>query len=556
MIFKPNGQLNIATAATDLPDDGLTICRNLRVDQRGVVKTRDGSQKINASAIDTPIYFIIVQNGNRYSFAGDNIYLNESSIASGLTQAQWSAVSYRAFNELSENVYALNGADRKRINGSDVIEWGIEAPVSKPGFGTAIGSLTGTYSVKITYARKEGSTVVSESNPSPASSEITLSSQGAQVSWLTPSDPQITHIRVYRTLANGGVYFFDQDVEVGITTTDTTQPDGSLGAQVETDHDRPPAGSFVFGPSYDGTCFIIKDNRLYFCKPKQPEYWPTSNFIEVGSAGFPGKTLVFFNGQLHWLSTSRIYYIQGTGATTFFPIPAKSKTGSQSFFGAVEVAGTGIFHIGDDGIYLYTGDDAKFSEAILEPIFRGETVNGIPGVCNIKSSWLHFFENALYFGYCSALDKEPNNILVFNMDSWRLSHHIYNDGSDIQVRTVTTDKSNNRFLVGDSAGFIREIENKSLTTDSGGAISWELQSKDFTLQTRKHFPRWVKYDVDASSALSVSGRLYLDGALHQTHTLSGNRNTRRRLVEPDNGDRVAINLSGSGEVEVYAAEFE
>ena len=50
---------------------------------------------------------------------------------------------------------------------------------------------------------------------------------------------------------------------------DTAVSDGSLGSAVSIDRDRPPLGSFVFGPAYDGTCFILKANLLYYSKPKK-----------------------------------------------------------------------------------------------------------------------------------------------------------------------------------------------------------------------------------------------------------------------------------------------
>ena len=131
---------------------------------------------------------------------------------------------------------------------------------------------------------------------------------------------------------------------------DTWISDGSLGSEVRTDNDRPPLGGFVFGPAYDGTCFIIKDNLLYYCPPKQPEVWPSLFFIEIGSPQFPGKTGVFFNGQPHYLTKNNIYFIQGTGSSVFNPIPVSAKTGAQSVRGAVAITGRGIFHTGPDGI--------------------------------------------------------------------------------------------------------------------------------------------------------------------------------------------------------------
>lgn len=224
--FDPSGQLDVATDPSDLPEAGngpdiasgaLTRCKNLRINQRGQAKTRDGSAKINATAVDTDIWHITVQGGVRYAFAGDRIYRNETSIASGLTEAAWSSVQYSAFNDLTLQVYAMNGTDRKRIEGSTVYEWGIEAPEDAPtlAVGSGVG-LTGEYNAVYTYVRKVDDAVVAESNPSPAATNtVVLSNQSLSVDVTQPSDPQVTHIRLYRTLAGQEDFYLDREIAVG-----------------------------------------------------------------------------------------------------------------------------------------------------------------------------------------------------------------------------------------------------------------------------------------------------------------------------------------------------
>lgn len=348
-----------------------------------------------------------------------------------------------------------------------------------------------------------------------------------------------------------GVYSQPQD------SFDVSQADADLGDLVETDHDRPPLGDFVFGPAYDGTCFILKDNLLYYCKPRQPEYWPDLYYIEVSTPQFPGITGLFHNGQAYVLTAHEIYYIQGTGHGTFFPLPMRAKCGAQSKRGAVSVLGRGIYHVGPDGIYLFgSGADVKISEEVLEPIFRGETVHGLPGIGDLSTSWLHVYGNRMYFGYAGSGDDYPVNALVFNLETQRLSYYTYDDGEPVYIRTLATDHTNKRLLVGDASGYVRVVESPSYTDDSGEAIAFEVQSKDYELQTRKHFPRWIKYDVDASSATTCTGSLILDGSVHHSHTISDNRNTRRRLVGTGNGNKAAIRIAGTGPVSIYAAELE
>jgi len=623
VLFNPSGTLNVAQDPSDLPEQAdqgslssgaMVRCKNLRLVQKGIAKTRDGSAKLNATAIATAIWWLEVQAGVRYAFAGTAIYRDETSIATGLTSAQWAAIQYNAYNDTTQNVFALNGTDRKRIQGSSVYEWGLAAPTVTPVLGIhSIASLTGDYNAKYTYVRKVGSTVVAESDPSPAATFAkTLSNQMLSVYITQPSDTQVTHIRLYRTSTGGSVYNYDQEIPIAttygithswesseisgtstkFTTSDSThstedvfsweqyasqgqqsvtapvysqppdtfysvQADSGLGDLVETDHDRPPLGSFVFGPAYDGTCFIIYNNLLYYCKPKQPEYWPTLYFIEVSTPQFPGKTGVFHNGQAYYFTANEIYYIQGTGHGTFFPLPMKAKAGAQSVRGALSITGKGIYHTGPDGIYLFSsGNDIKITEETLEPIFRGETVQTLPGVSDMSTSWLWAYGNHLYFGYASSGYTYPTNVLVFNLDTNRLQYYTYNDGSAVEIRAIATDHTNKRLLIGDNTGYIRVIESTSYTSDSGTAIGFEVQSKDYLLQTRKHFPRWAKHDVDASSATSCSGALILDGVVHHTHIITGNRDTRRRLVGEGNGNKAAIRISGSGPVSIYAAEFE
>ena len=220
-VFNPSGSLNVATDTSDIKDDDFVRCKNLRIDQKGLVKTRDGSTKLNATAINTSVWHIEEQDGDRYTFAGGNIYKNETSILGSLASAQWSAMQYNAFNDTEKNIFALNGTDRKRIEGGTAYEWGLAAPTSAPTLTTGGDTgLTGQYNAKYTYVRKVGASGVSESNPSDAATTAAvLDNQSLAVSVTQPSDSQVTHIRLYRTLAGGSIYYLDSEIVVSATIT-------------------------------------------------------------------------------------------------------------------------------------------------------------------------------------------------------------------------------------------------------------------------------------------------------------------------------------------------
>jgi len=217
--FNPTGTLNVAIDASDIRDGDFVRCKNLRIDEQGKARTRDGSTKLNASAINTAMWLIEEMDGNRYTFSGTNIYHNESSIASGVTSAQWASVKYNAFNDTNNNIFALNGTDRKRVEGGVVYEWGLAAPTVAPTLGVGGGTgLTGQYNAKYTYVRKVSGAIVAESNPSPAADTAQVLTNGSlSISATQPSDSQVTHIRFYRTLAGGEIYYLDAEVTIGIT---------------------------------------------------------------------------------------------------------------------------------------------------------------------------------------------------------------------------------------------------------------------------------------------------------------------------------------------------
>lgn len=613
LIHKPNGSLDVTTDPTELPDDGFARLKNLSVSRTGRIDTRAGSTKVNSSALgNLSINHLTEQVGDRYSFSAGEIYKNESALSAGGADAQWSSMLYNAYNDETQQVFCLNGTDRKRVEDSTVYEWGTDAPADILSVGKAKGSLTGSYSFRVTQARKVGETVVFESNPTPVSPTVTLSNEAITLWFERPNVQEVNRVRIYRSTATGASHYYEDETAISFITSpdygythfwetayfsgsghrvgfdygdyqvtqhfeaepnndDDTYPfatvshpltdgilytstvaDGLLGAEVETQNNRPPLGNFVMGPNYDGTCFIILDNRLHYCKPRQPEYWPATYYIEFGPRQIPGVTGVFHNGQPYVLTKTSIYHIVGTAHPLFQPIDMKAKTGAQGVYGALSVAGLGLVHVGTDGIYVFNGgQDTKITQNVLDTIFKGESSGGLPAVADLSTAWLGFYKDHLYFGYSGDSNSYPTNVVKWQIgNKRRLTFYQYN----VPIRCVAIDEANDRFLAGCTDGFIRSLE--SGTDDDGTAISWEMQTKDYTLQTRKHFPRWTKYDVDASSATAVTGSVLLDDASIQTHTITGSRNTKRRLINPDNGNRLSHKITGSGPATIYAIESE
>jgi len=646
----------------------MTRCTNLTLERAGIASTRKGSTRLNdaydysythdwesdyvtgtsinpfhvsisesyvftweadiTTETEDAIYFnatpgalmnsinrILGQGTDVYVFSGNDIYLNYESIITGLTEAPWEAIRYSSFNSMEQSLFALNGTDRKRITGSTVTEWGSESPTVAPllKIGKNVG-LTGDYNAKYTWARKEGDVVVWESNPSPAAdAAATLTNQSLEV-WVTlPTDSQITHIRIYRTLTGGTVYYHDQDIALdwteydwvylhdweltyvagtsyqaftefttyaithsweanpsvasddfvikstfpdeATTVADTITADTALGTEASwTNHERPPLGSVVLGPNFNGTCFILKDNNLYYCLPNQPEYWPSTYYIEVSSLQYPCIAGAFLDGVLYIATKTEIYQISGSGAGSFFPLPMSAQTGTVNYRSFEAVKGHGIFHLGNDGIYLYSGGkDQMVSRGNLDKIFKGDTVGSIPGLNRtyLDNCWLRAFHGRLYIGYPGGTSEYPDNVFVLDLQTQKLMHHTYS----ATFRAVGRNFTYNWLLGGDINGFAWKWEDADSADDGGTAIAWEIQSADFN-QLRKYFPRYAKYDVKVGTGGTANGYILLDDVNKQTHPLNGDRLTRKRLVEGCTGDRLAVRVTGTGTVDIYGIEVE
>ena len=132
---------------------------------------------------------------------------------------------------------------------------------------------------------------------------------------------------------------------------------------------------------------------------------------------------------------------------------------------------------------------------------------------------------------------------------------VNDDGSPIEISSIAEDHTNSRLLIADVSGFVRVIEHPLYSDDDGEPIAFDVQSKDFMLSTRRHFPRWVKWDVDAGDA-EVTGEYLLAGSVLTAHTITGPRDARRRLLDSGNGTRASMRLYGAGVVTIYAAEAE
>jgi hypothetical protein len=414
---------------------------------------------------------------------------------------------------------------------------------------------TGNVGIAYTYCRKNTDDELEcESNPSPVTYINTTAA--LFIEWTASVDPQVTHVRIYRTLPGDTVLYYSEEFPLSDGYGFFTVSDEALGAEVEDDHDPPPAGaSIVAGPDLNGYLFLAKDNLLYWSKTSRPEYWPTQSYIEVSSPSEPITGVTLVSGIVYALTRSDVFQITGTGADSFYPLRQAATTGALSNIGTLGVHGEGILHVANDGLWGYGGGkDDSLTDSRFRPVFRGETAAGM-GAANIArmtNAWLLVHRNKIYFAFPDTDDTYPKTMLVVDRASKRVTHHEY----PFAMSCATVDRTNDRILVGADDGYLWEIECLSMDTDGDTVIPWEVETMEFSDHVRQYFPRYAKYDVTVSSGATATGYVVLNGDVKQSHPLAGRRDTTKRLVAGSTGKRLQLRIAGEGTVSIWGAEVE
>lgn len=151
------------------------------------------------------------------------------------------------------------------------------------------GSITGVYSYKVVYVSKYGQL----SNAGPKSVDITAASHGQINLTRIPVSPdtQVVARRIYRTVGNGSVWLFLDEILDNISTTYTdTTADGSLSNETP-----PQAGDYADDNAVPPKCGIVKSwkktvfmagdpqspQTLYYSEDNEPESFPLINALEL-----------------------------------------------------------------------------------------------------------------------------------------------------------------------------------------------------------------------------------------------------------------------------------
>lgn len=324
--------LDTKTSSYDLPKEWADIAENIRYTTLGSIKKRESRSKYNITELgggnSTGFTYLeriyASSNGRLISAHGEHLMVGhdetgtfsdlKNNITAGL---RWLGVTFKKWH------YLGNGTDNnQRTDGTKIHTRDMGCPAPTTACTAAIGSgtgLTGAYSYKITF-RYDG---YQESNGSPASNSVTVTNEDIDLTSIpTSSETDIVIARkIYRTEADGSTYKLVTTITDNTTTTYTDSlADGSLGANIPTDHDIPPNCKYFL--LHDERILMAGNtanpSRVYFTDisgvTSYPDIVPTNNFLDIaaddgdeitGLAHDPlGSVCVFKKNNIYRVNTS------------------------------------------------------------------------------------------------------------------------------------------------------------------------------------------------------------------------------------------------------------
>ena len=343
-------------------------------------------------------------------------------VLSGLTAGMVDSV------QMNDQLFFLNGTDRKRYDGINFFPWGVAAPATAPSVAAgSSGSLSGKYYYKVVFVDSKGAL----SNPSPASASISITSKKVNLSSIPvgAAGTDVAKRQIFRTMANQTDYYYYVTVIEDNTTTTYTDDvlDTALGSKIETDNDVCPQGGFC--ETWNARVFVSGKSdapqRVYPSKILRPEQFETSLEIEA-SDGQSVTGLLSFGNCLLIGKERGIYRLRGDVSTPsdvisglkLFEIKGlKSHVGPCNHRVFCKFGAWAMFLSRYEGVWcLISPED---TEGIPNVIYAGEDIEPITKkITDFDSAFGYVSDNKYYLhiktsdgNYCLICDFKRSNPL-------------------------------------------------------------------------------------------------------------------------------------------------
>jgi hypothetical protein len=520
------GGLNLRQDPSLIADNECVEATNLDFTARiGSIKTRQKIKKLNSAALTGKVinlYRYIKSTGTSYLMAETDdgvtrrIYYSTDNGAT-FTLLTTRTTGYKsAFVDYEDWLYFADINDEpKRWDGSSLTKWGIAAPGTAPTLAVgAAGNPSGTYKYKVTFLNAEGT----ESANSPASSEITVSSQQIDLSDIpTSSDGQVTQRKIYRFGGTLTDYYYIATINDNTTTTYTDNTaDTAVGGLLDP-YDRYPAPNTK--------CLALHFNRIFtgnmayagvkyphgftWSRARRPEnFYDPSNPNPVGTKGKEIQRVEELGESLYFLTEESIFALRGGTEDTFYLDPTYVQMPCESGDSVCKI-GSNIGYLGLDGYYRFDGLTSKKATDKVEPIFL-EDLNTAQ-ITKVASAYDQK-KNRIYIIYPEGSATDPNKILIYEVSTG--AFHKW----DLAATAIYFDHERNYILIGDTSGYVYELESAS-PTETSVTFRWLSKAYDFGVPEIYKTIFSVKTSINTNGQ-DITANFYADGSLITSVTVN------------------------------------
>lgn len=328
-----------------------------------------------------------------------------------------------------------------------------------------------TYQYCYTYYNENTGT---ESVPSKFSNEISTISQYIKVTVQKSTDPQTTHIKLYRLGSNKTVMSLVTTLDNLTAEYNDTLSDSQIdGAVLDSYYNYPPPVGMLYLTESNAMLFGAVNNKLYYSDVAYPEYWSNTNYIEfnriITGIGKVSSGLIVF-------TENETYIITGTSPATLSKYLLSAAQGCL-LHKSISYVSNSLIWLSKDGICATAGGEITVVSA--DKLGKLSLNGPIASVVSDDVYYLALACGTLYvdFKYGSIVF----GVLSTNMEGMHVSNDIFYFSAYGKLYSFCTSSENT------------ELSYKSATFSDGG------------LSSRKTYRT-----IYVSSLGSIAFRVYID----------------------------------------------
>lgn len=388
----------------------------------------------------------------------------------------------------------------------------------------AAGTLTGTYTWKITFVSANGE----ESDGSVDSTAVVLSAQQGTITAIPSGDARTTSRNIYRKGGALTAHYLVGSIPDNTTTTfsDNQTDIATLAEGVILAGDVP--GDFpnsrldnqqVRFPQYhyDRVFWVVPGtNQIIWSKPLNGFAYPSVNFFNVGDSK-PISRIISIFGELIIIKTDSIWRLTGTDESSFDLSQTPSSVGTDESFSVIALPDKIVFanrfnlwaFNGYTSVPLTNKLDTWFKQLDRTGVSLFGT-NGFHPIEVVSGSVTQNFDacgNAekYYLSYAESGQAQNNSVLVFDIKHGNITKR------PVTALSLAIDPVTGYVYMGDASGFVSLLDDWNGAKAGSASVNLDLQTGYQNFQRGSNQAFWALEFYINTNGQAVTPFVYYDG---------------------------------------------